>query len=320
MKKALSLILALIMCLSLCACGGNDSSGTDSSGTDTTGADEGNSASEKLDISTYPFVGTWANEGSTVYLRVKEDGSISAESILVNNKTSTVNGVTTTRVEKSIRETGTYSWSMENDKFIFNNTASYTPTLENGVYTLVGEKTTYTRVGDLDFVIPLDEETTEDSGNIAEKAVEYTVGTVIEAEGFELTFTECGVEADIRISSNTSGIKITAGPSVETGKQYVYLKGTLKNTGKTALRSAIGGKAYLDDYEFDISTDIITTSGSPTYKVEPLETVNFIIYAKISDEMADIFTEGKIVFGFNDNFADVEISNAQYLYYANVSR
>ena len=148
---------------------------------------------------------------------------------------------------------------------------------------------------------------------------QYALGTTIKAEGFELTLDEVGVAEDIRITTEGS-ITITSGPSVIEGKQYVYLKGTLKNTGTTSMNSAIGGKVYLDEYEFDLKTDLISTQGAPTAHVDPLDTARIILFVEISDEMASVFTSGKIIFGFNDNFADVFLEKAQYLYYVDVPK
>ncbi len=309
MKKALSLFLALVMCLSLCACGGGN----------TNTGENNNPGSEKVNISEFPFIGTWANEEMTVFLRIEENGKITTESIAVNNSTSTVNGVTTTKTTKTIHKNTSYTWSIENDKFMFNKATPFTPCKENGQYTLAGEKITYIRVGESDYVINLEEDETGTSADIVADSKEYTIGDVIKAEGIELVFEEKGLKSDIRITSDSSGIKMTSGPSTEAGKQYVYLKGTLKNTGKTALRCAIGGTIYLNDYEFELKTDTISTEGSPASSVDPLETVHILLYAQISDEMADIFTEGKIIFGFNDNFSDVMVENAQHLYYVNIT-
>lgn len=305
MKKALSLFLVLLFCVSLCACNSDSALDLPLSG--------GNKLAD------YPFVGTWANEEGTVYWRVEENGEIISKSILTTTYTSTVNGVTTSNTSTSVLE-NTYSWSVNGVNFLFNGIGVYTPDENNGTYCLIGEKTTYYRVGGLDYVIPVQEDTEESDKDILADSVAYTLGSTISAEGVELILEEAGVASNIRITSKTSGIQITSGPSEEAGKQYIYLKGTLKNTGKTSTRAAIAGTVYLDDYEFKLSTDTIATSGSPTYSIDPLETVHILLYAQVSDEMAGQFAAGKIIFGFNDNFDDVQLEQAQYLYYVNINR
>lgn len=312
MKKMISLLLALAMCLCLCACGANGSADANVNGH--------NGEANKPDAGKpFPYVGTWANQEGTVYLRIEEGGKITCESIMTNTSTSTVNGVSTSSTSKTLI-TNTYTWSMNGDQFMFNGIAPYEAVENNGTYSLVGEKITYYRVGELDYEISMEDENAGDTKDLSADSVKYTLGQVIKAEGFELVLDEVGIAKDIRISSNSSGIKITSGPSVEDGKQYVYLRGTLKNTGTAATRSAIGGVVYLDEYEFNLRTDTIATSGAPKSSIDPLDTVHILLYAQITDEMASIFSEGKIIFGFNDNFSNVQIDQAQYLYFVEVKK
>lgn len=294
MKKIFSLLLVMVLALSLCACGGN-----------------------KVDMDDFPFIGTWSNDEGTAYLRVMENGVLKAESIVTNTSTNTHNGVTTKSESKST-STLDYSWALDGNKFIFNGSAEFTPTEKDGVFSLVGEKITYVRVGELDYEILL-EPASDSKSNKVENSTEYALGTLVTAEGFELVLDETGIKENIRITSKSSGISITSGPSVEEGKKYVYLKGTLKNTSKTAIRPAIAGAIYLDDYEFNLNSDIISTAGSPVSEIDPLDTVNVLLFAKISNEMESAFTNGKIVFGFNDNFSDVMLEEAQYLYHTIVT-
>jgi len=299
MKKYFALLLTFTIILSLCACNG-------------------------ASLEDFPFKGTWANDEKTVFLRVLDDGQIKIDSVAKTSKKVTSNGVTTKKENKSIF-TSNAKWKLEGKKFIMiinEKGSSFTPIEKDGTYSLVGEHVTYTRVGDLDYEIDLDKLTAiEPKQELKEvTSEEYTIGTPISAEGVEITFSEAGVKEDIRIASDTSGISITSGPSAEVGKKYVYLKGVIKNTGKTSLRPAIAGKIQLDDYEFDIESDIINTEGTPDFEVSPLDTVNILIYAKISDEMANTFKAGKLTFGFNDNFSDVLFEEAQYLYHVNVTR
>ena len=321
MKKLIALVLALTMALTLCACGGDAEAAPAGNAAQN---DAENVAPEKPaekpaeEPKEFPFVGTWANEDGTVYLRIQDGGIVLAESVMTNSSTSTINGVTTSSVSKTLI-TSTYSWKEENGKFLFNGMAIYTPETKNGEYSLVGEKITYYRVGDLSYEIQLD---AEESGkkDIQKDAKKYTLGSKITAPGIELTLKESGIASDIRISSESTGIKITSGPSAEPGKQYVYLRGTLKNTGKTAARAVIGGTVFMDDYEFALKTDTISTSGTPKSSIDPMETVHILLYAQVSDEVAAIFAEGKIVFAFNDNFANVQVDQAEHLYYVEVTR
>lgn len=324
MKKLIPLLLAFVMMLTLCACGAKDSS---------TPAPAKDAPSEAVTVTQaiaetttitaepveFPYIGTWVNTDGKIYLRVKDGGVILSESILTSSSTHTVNGVTTSSTSKSI-VSNTYTWSITNGMFSFNGVKLYTPTFENEQYSLVSDTATFYRVGDLDYEIPLTSDEDSTKKDIQKDAEEYVLGTNIVVDGIEMVLEESGVTDNIRITSNSSGIKMTSGPSVEAGKQYVYLKGMLKNTGFSSTRAVIGGGVYLDGYEFNLRTDTIRTSGAPSSTIDPLETVHILLYAQITDEMAGMFSEGKIIFGFNDNFANVELEKAQHLYYVNVNR
>ncbi len=296
MKKTLSGFLILILTLSFAACG----------------------SSGKIPEN-FPLTGTWANEERKVFLRIQDDGVLIAESLLTSSSTSTVNGVTTSSKSYSTSKS-TYNWTTEKGKIIYNKTVSLTPAEQNGQYILQNDTTTYFRIGDTDYDIvgELNAEEEKENADLQNNAAPYTFGETISHPGFEIVLTESGVAQDIRVTSSSSGIQITSGPSAEAGKQYVYLKGTLKNTAKSAIRPAIAGMVYLDDYTFTLESDTIQTSGSPSFNVDPLETVTLLLYAQVTDEMADSFTNGRILFGLNDNFTDVELSQADHLYMAEI--
>lgn len=320
MKKAvLSSILILSLCASLCSCSSTSTQPVNSTAENTT-TQTANDTTEETSEETepFPYVGTWATEDHKAYLKIYEDHTLVMTAMLESNITTTVNGVSTNKVTTSIN-TYDFTWDATDDIFYFNGTAEYTPAEKDGQYMLTYKSTTYYRVGDLDYEIQFEEPDQGDGKIDLSLCEQYVLGTTIKAEGFELTLDEVGLAEDIRITTE-GDLTITAGPSVIEGKQYVYLKGTLKNTGTTSMTSAIGGKVYLDEYEFDLKTDLISTQGAPTAHVDPLDTARVILYVEISDEMASVFSSGKIIFGFNDNFADVLLEKAQYLYYVDVPK
>ena len=142
----------------------------------------------------------------------------------------------------------------------------------------------------------------------------YTVGEPLVADGVDMVFTEQGIADDIRVTSKSSGIQITSGPSPESDKQFVYLKGTLKNTGTTAAWAAVGGKLIIDGYEYDVKVDVINEDGTPASTIDPLDTVIILLYAHVPTELTSSFSEAEMTFGFNNNFADVDITNCDYLF------
>ena len=149
---------------------------------------------------------------------------------------------------------------------MYNGTAPFKMTFDGTDYKLVGEKGTYIRIGDVDYEIVLED--SAENGESSAEATPYVLGESIIAEGIEMQLTEKGFSDDIRVTvQRDSGLTITSGPSPEDGKQFFYLKGTLKNTGTQAVRPAIGGTLKLDGYEYDIRIDTISENGniSPNY-------------------------------------------------------
>ena len=232
-----------------------------------------------------------------------------SQSVMTMDSTTTRNGVTTHEVTKSLKETD-YEWTLNGTVFLFGS-IELTPAVDGDTFMLVGEKITYTRVGDLDYVIDL---SVEEEGASELEAAPYTLGNVISADGAEVVFDEAGVAADIRITSNSSGLQMTSGPSVYDDAKYVYVRGTVKNTGTSEVRPAIAGQVTVDGYEYRLSVDVIGTDGAPASRIAPLDTAYVLLYAKVPNELADSFDEATVTLGFNDNFGDVELGSATYLY------
>ena len=322
MKKLLLLIFTAVLCFSLVACslsnkaGVTDVGGTYSNGEDVSDTINGsiNNNESAASADEYPIIGTWKNTTANAYIRIQESGEILVEMVNVSTSTSTVNGVTTSSSSTSVT-TSSAIWEIQGNNFMYNKIAPYNMTVEGGEYKLVGEKTTYIRVGGLDYVIETGEE--EKPEAVAQM---YTVGDPIVADGIELVLTEQGISDDIRVTSNSSGITITSGPSPEADKQFVYLKGTLKNTSTAAVRAAIGGTLVIDGYEYDVKVDTINENGTPASTIEPLDTVIILIYAHVPTELTGNFAEGELKFGFNNNFENVDITNSDYLYYVSVAK
>lgn len=263
------------------------------------------------------LIGTWRNDAEETYYRIKEDGKILTDFVLISKSSMTINGVTKTTVNKSITSVDTMKWSIADGVFMFNGNKQMDYSEENGTPCLTGEGLSFHKVGDLDYKIDLSGDETNDKAAEADKKP-YTLGTKITASGFEVVLDEQGIKEDIRVTSTKSGLKITSGPSVVEGKKYVYLKGTLKNTGKSSIRAIIGGTVDLDGYEYSMRIDTIGSDGSPLSMIDPLDTVTLLIFAEVPNEIANSFKNGTITFGFNDDFRNLEMNQADYLYCINV--
>ena len=316
MKKILIGIFIIVMVLGVVGCASTPAEETNTTGpTEQTSDIEPTEITSKDSLENYPIVGMWQadNEsGKGDYWRIRENGELTPEFVLMRSSTQTVNGVTSSSTSKSVQTMPAIPWKIEGENFMYSS-YPFKMTFDGTDYKLIGEEATYVRVGDIDYEIPLDNHA--DSEDDTLKTIPYTIGETLTAEGIEMIFTESGFSDDIRVTGNRdSGIEITSGPSPEDDKQFYYLKGTLKNTGTQAVRPAIGGKVTLDEYEYNIIIDIINEDGTPCFTVEPLDSVIILIYSHIPIELTEKFTVGEMIFGFNDNFKDVDITNADYLY------
>lgn len=319
MKKVFIGLLALIMVLGLVGCSSVPAEETTSTPEPTAEATQApeetpETMDEQESLEDYPIAGTWKAESESStgdYWRIKENGEVTPEFVLERTSTSTVNGVTTSSSSKYVQTMPAVPYKIQGENFMYS-TYPFKMTFDGMDYKLVGEEVTYVRVGELDYEIELDE--SENSEETSAEATAYVLGESIIAEGIEMTFSESGFSDDIRVSSKSSGIIITSGPSPESDKQFFYLKGTLKNTGKEEVFPAIGGYVTLDDYKYDIRIDLIHEDGTPCSTIEPLDSVIVLIYAHIPIELTESFNSGRMTFGFNDNFEDVDITKADYLY------
>ncbi len=126
MKKLISLALALLLCLAPCAY-----------------ANESETPAED-----FPYVGTWTDEQQIVYLRIEDGGVIHADGVVTTYINNTVTNVEIMRLPNVL------TWRIDDGKFIYNETAEFTPCEQDGEYCLVAEAITYYRVGDWDCEVP----------------------------------------------------------------------------------------------------------------------------------------------------------------------
>ena len=241
MKKILSLILAFVLCLSLCGCEGNGSvASTEPNNSETVGTEEDSTANTELiteatedELLNFPFIGTWATEDCKGYLRVVEDGTLVAEAISTMKSTTTINGVSTTTTSKSVNKYY-YVWCVENGLFLFNGKAPYTPYEENGRYILESENAIYYRVGELDYEIPLNDESDKDTaGAETEQMSSIAIGQTVVCDDYEFTLKKVEFSYEV-LPQDTSGSYFSY--PAESGKVYVHVVADVKNTMQRDIR------------------------------------------------------------------------------------
>lgn len=124
----------------------------------------------------------------------------------------------------------------------------------------------------------------------------------IEADWVQIHLDEIEI-SDIILPADTSGVYLYIDDVA--GKQYVCLRGTLKNLSSVNLDSdEMGGKVVINDtYEYDIEMSIGANPAATTdYLLEPLGTSHFYIYANVPDDALALMKTGYMLLDFNENF------------------
>ena len=139
-----------------------------------------------------------------------------------------------------------------------------------------------------------------------------------------MTIDEAAVADDIQTSIKTGNITYTSGPDSSPDKEFVYIRGTLTNTGKAEISMPeISGKVTADGYSYEIqSINIIESDGSSAYTISPLMTYTYTLYAEVPNQLVDKVSEFEMNFGFEDNFARVTSSDKApaYNYAINIAK
>ncbi len=146
------------------------------------------------------------------------------------------------------------------------------------------------------------EQPTEDASD----AELVSIGNTITTSFAELTVDEAAVADDIQQSISSGNITYTTGPERSDTTEYVYIRGSIKNTSKSAIDwPTISGNVSVDGYEYEISNTIIEADGSGTNTLEPLMSYQYTLYAAVPNELAQSFTSCTMDFGFEENLENV---------------
>lgn len=158
-------------------------------------------------------------------------------------------------------------------------------------------------------VIPDTENLPQETEAQKPTATELQLNETIQLDFVEITFEECGMDADIRQSIKTDFVTRTTGPQPEDGIQFIYLRGTIKNLSKEDLPvfDFFLGEFDIDGYKYACSAnecDILTNNGELVQHIQPLTSYPFTMYAKIPNELANNHNSVAFRFGFYDLFAN----------------
>ena len=159
-------------------------------------------------------------------------------------------------------------------------------------------------------------ETTTEAVADVKNAETVAVGNTITVPFAELTVDEAGIKDDIKQSIKSDGITYTTGPDRSDDKEFVYIRGTIKNTSKAAINSVeLKGTVEADGYSYEIADiDIIESDGSWTYSIDPLITYTYTIYAEVPNQLVDTITSCTMTFGFDENFEYIQYDATSVAY------
>lgn len=151
-------------------------------------------------------------------------------------------------------------------------------------------------------------ETTTEAPADVKNAETVAVGNTITLPFAELTVDEAGIKDDIKQTIKSDGIRYTTGPDRSDDKEFVYIRGTIKNTSKSAINSVeLKGAVEIDGYSYDIADiDLIESNGRWTYSIDPLITYIYTIYAEVPNQLVENLASCTMIFGFDENFEYIQ--------------
>ena len=143
------------------------------------------------------------------------------------------------------------------------------------------------------------------------EAETVAVGNTITLDFAEMTVSEAVIADDIQTSVKNGHITYTTGPQSKSDTEFVYIRGTIKNTSKSSFSMLdVVGSVEIDGYSYPIDNiSAITSEGQSTYSLDPLMSVTYTIYAEVPNELAASASPCVVNFGFDENFASVPHSS-----------
>lgn len=159
-------------------------------------------------------------------------------------------------------------------------------------------------------------ETTTEAVADVKNAETVTTGNTITVPFAEFTIDEAGIKDDIKQSIKTGSITYTTGPDSSDETEFVYIRGTIKNTSKAAINSVnLKGSVEANGYSYDIGrVNIIESDGSSAYSIDPLITYTYTIYAEVPNQLVDTITSCTMTFGFDENFEYIQYDATSVAY------
>ena len=167
--------------------------------------------------------------------------------------------------------------------------------------------------------------TSAEKGSEAPKAEAVDIGNTITVDFAEITIDEAGIADDIKTSIKTGNITYTSGPDSSEDTEFVYIRGTIKNTSKAEMNNPlISGNVDADGYTYELDLNVIESDGSSAFSIAPLISYTYTLYAEVPNEIAQNFEKCSMNFGFEENFENVftsdESYDTQYIYTIKITK
>ena len=167
-----------------------------------------------------------------------------------------------------------------------------------------------------------DSEKKEDASISASKKVataepEFTqlsAGQTISLDFVEFTVAEMGIADDLQQEfTRSSGYSYKTGPESKADKEYVYIRGTIKNLATSTLDVRLKGNVAINGYNYDdIEISIYDSEGSWNYQIEPLVDYTYILYTEVPNTLAEAPETCIFDFGFDKEFSTDNLYSSNF--------
>ena len=136
------------------------------------------------------------------------------------------------------------------------------------------------------------------------EAEPVAVGNQITVDFAEITINEAAIADDIKQSIKSGNITYTTGPNPSADTEFVYIRGTLKNTSTSSINNPqIVGTVKFGEYSYDLKgLDIIESDGSSAYEIAPLIDYTYTLYAEVPNALLESNPTCTMNFAFNESF------------------
>lgn len=143
---------------------------------------------------------------------------------------------------------------------------------------------------------------------------QLSAGQTIALDFVEFTVAEMGIADDLQQEfTRSSGYSYKTGPESKSDKEYVYIRGTIKNLATSTLDVRLKGNVAINGYNYDdIEISIYDSEGSWNYQIEPLVDYTYILYTEVPNTLAENPENCIFDFGFDKEFSTDNLYSSNF--------